>query len=382
MELGFSHAYHLNISLLPWEKQCFADRLDKTFTLMKATGATSFRPHIPWNSVEPVIESLHIKISDVTDRLVDKYVAGKMDNCAPGGNDIFWEETDLIMNKMVEHGINPFICLGVAYFSQLPLFETNKYIVRFNPSNVTLESYLARLYLHTRAVVRRYKSICKRWQLENEINGAGIHTFLGWRKGYVWFSRSVQTRVIEIIHRAVKQEDPEAITAHNFMIPLNTIPYLYTYKSQLKKWDKYMDIVGVDPYPNFMNGDLKNTEKEFNRIIKEVKDQGVTKPIYIMETGYSAKPAIRGFSEERQKEYYETALNVAEMNKIKSLYFYCFTSQEGAPGAEWCSDKETNDIQDWWGLIRADGTKRPAYDFLVNRAQALQQDKAPASSIK
>jgi len=372
MELGFAHAYHLPLSLLPWDGRSFAERLDKSFTLMRAAGATSFRPHIPWNSVEPVIKSPLIKVADVTDYLVDRYIAGEVANHSPGERAIFWDENDLLMDKMAEHGINPFVCLGVAYFAQLPLVEIKNGLTRFNPSHIPLENYLGHLYLHTRAVVRRYKSKCKRWQLENEINGAGIHAALGWRKGYIWFSRSVQTKVLEIIHRAVRQEDPEAVTCHNFMIPLKTVPYFYTYKNQLRMWDKYLDVVGIDPYPNFMQGLPLEVEKEFNKIIGEVKAMGVNKPIYIMETGYPARPGARGFSEENQKEYYAQALDVAERNKIHSLFFYCFTSQEGSPGAEWCSDKQTNDIQDWWGLIRADGTARPAYDFLVDRAQATR----------
>ncbi|HOL18210.1 MAG TPA: hypothetical protein PLY40_08010, partial [Bacillota bacterium] len=49
------------------------------------------------------------------------------------------------------------------------------------------------------------------------------------------------------------------------------------------------------------------------------------------------------------------------------VFIYCFSSQEGAPGNEWHRQRRILDVEDWWGVVRADGSTRPAYDYLVER---------------
>ncbi len=52
--------------------------------------------------------------------------------------------------------------------------------------------------------------------------------------------------------------------------------------------------------------------------------------------------------------------------KLDGVFIYCFVSQEGAPGNEW-HERRFNDIEEWWGFFRSDGTPLPAYDYLVER---------------
>jgi hypothetical protein len=359
LNLGFSHAYHLPLSWLPGDLGSFGERLDTGFNWLQAAGAEWFRPHIPWNSVEPLVTDLSLRPADVNEERIGCYLEG--------GAGIHWAESDLLVGKMAEHGIRPHLVLGAGYDSQLPLVERNRQVRRFTPAHIPLPTYLARLALHARAVVRRYKGVCHDWQVENEINGAGIHAYLGWREGFGWFSHGLQQAIVETLVQAVKEEDPAARVSHNFMIPLNPIPYFYTYLDQLRRWYPLLDIVGVDPYPNFFNGQPIQVAKTFRPLVEQVREVVGNRPVYLLETGYPVRPEARGFSEVNQAEYFRQCLEFAEEQRIPGLFFYCFCSQEGRPGHEWCRSK--SDVQDWWGLVRADGSLRPAYADLVKRHQ-------------
>ncbi len=362
MEFGFAHCYHLHLSLLPFDTGSFETRLDKAYAMMKKAGATFFRPHIHWNRVEPFIYRPGLRVEDVTEEMIEAYAAGAWEG-------VFWDETDMMINKMLEHGIKPFLCLGAGYLHQLPMFESKKNILPFNPSYIHPEIYLGHLYLHARASVRRYKDRCRHWQLENELNEAGETTVvMKWRRGLKWFSRRFQLALMETLHRAVKKEDPGSLTSHNVCgMGYKVIPGLYDWKRDMKLWDKYMDIVGFDPFPNYLSGDPITIGKVVSKIMRDLKKMNLGKPIYILEDGYPVKPAGKGFSEERQVQYYRELLETCEETGVDGVFIYCFSSQEGAPGNEWHRQRRILDVEDWWGVVRADGSTRPAYDYLVER---------------
>lgn len=367
MEFGFAHCYHLHLSMLPFHPGSFAERMDKACGMMKAAGATFFRPHIHWNRVEPFIEKPGLKVREVTEAMIEEYAAGEKKG-------VFWDETDLMVDKMLEHGIRPFLCLGAGYLHQLPMFESKGHVRPFNPSNVDRGAYLGRLYLHARAAVRRYKGRCRHWQLENELNEAGeTAVVMGWRQGLKWFSKSLQLAIMDTLHRAVKEEDPAALTSHNVCgMEFKFIPYLYDWRNDLRQWNKYMDIIGFDPFPNYLSGEPIKIGKAVSQIVKEIKKVDSGKPVYILEDGYPVKPAGKGFSEEGQVTYYRELLKACAENGVDGLFIYCFSSQEGAPGNEWHRRKRMLDVEDWWGVVRADGSTRPAYDFLVERHRIKQ----------
>jgi hypothetical protein len=360
MDFGFSHCYHLHLSLFPWEDLSFTGRLDKAYGLMKRAGAVSFRPHVHWNRVEPLIKPPFPGVADITSAMVDRYVEG--------GAGIFWEETDIMINKMIEHGLDPFLCLGAGYLHQMPLVSAGRHIVRFDHYSIPAEAYLGRLSLHARAVVRRYKDRCRRWQLENELNeAAGTFVLLRWRLGIRWLFPSFLNMVMAVLHDAVKKEDPRALTSHNMSMSFKIIPHLYSWYKDILSWNKYMDIIGFDPFPNYIKGEPIKIGITLQKIAGKLRALGLNKPLYVLEDGYPAMPFARGFSEENQKLYYGELLDAAERIGLEGVFAYCFSSQEGSPGNEWHKRMKIQDIEDWWGLFRADGTPRPAYDFLLER---------------
>ncbi len=360
MDFGFSHCYHLHLSLFPWETSSFPERLTKAYTLMKQAGATSFRPHVHWNRVEPMILNPGLRVQDVTESMIAEYAEGR-----PG---VFWDETDLMVDGMVRAGIDPFLCLGAAFYHQVPLVSAGNHVVRFDGNAISNDVYLGHLFLHARAVVRRYRDRCTRWQLENELNEAvGTLLILKWRNGRRWLSARFRTRLMELLHQAVKAEDKGARTSHNYSMGFRKIPGLYDWISDVSRWDRYVDIIGFDPFPNYLAGNPIGIEGAVRKLTRRIRRLGLRKPIYILEDGYPVKPEGKGFSEENQRRYMEELLDVAQDEKLDGVFVYCFVSQEGAPGNEWHKLRRFNDIEDWWGLFRSDGTPRPAYDYLVER---------------
>jgi hypothetical protein len=360
MDFGFSHCYHLHLSLFPWETTSFSERLAKAYGLMRRAGATSFRPHVHWNRVEPVITDPGLRVQEVTERMIAEYAGGK--------EGVFWDETDMMVEGMVHAGINPFLCLGAGYLHQMPLVRLGRNVVKFDDPRVPDDVYLGHLYLHARAVVRRYKDRCRRWQLENELNEtAAALLVLKWRSGRRWLSGRFKTRLVELLHGAVKREDTGAMTSHNYAMGQEMVPFLFDWVRAAARWDRFIDIIGFDPFPNYMRGDPIRIGESVSSNMKRVRALGSGKPVYILEDGYPVMPAARGFSEEGQRRYVGELLNAAEREKIDGVFIYCFVSQEGAPGNEWHKVRRFNDIEDWWGLFRSDGTPRPAYQYLVDR---------------
>ena len=87
MELGFAHFYHLDLSLLPFDPSSLESRLSRAFSMMRKAGVQSFRPHVHWNEVEPVVLDPGLTRADLTDAHVAEY--------AEGTQGITWEKTDL-----------------------------------------------------------------------------------------------------------------------------------------------------------------------------------------------------------------------------------------------------------------------------------------------
>ena len=360
MDFGFSHCYHLHLSLLPWHTGSFSEKLAIAYKMMREAGATSFRPHVHWNRVQPLIFNPELTVRDVTDGMIEEYVSGT--------KGVYWEETDLMVKNMVSAGINPFLCLAAAYQHQVPLAQYRGAIVRMDDGPISNQWYLGSIYLHARAVVRRYKGYCKRWQLENELNGAVSQRILyRWRKGNRWLSGKFREELMDVLYNAVKEEDPDAQTAHNFCFDFSTLQLSFDWRKPIRPWSRYIDIIGYDPFPNYLKGNPIKIRDEMKRGVDLIRSLGYDKRLYILEDGIPVLPAKNGFSEQVQADYIKELLDAAEENKLDGVFYYCFSSQEGAPGSEWHKTLPMHVVEDWWGLIRSDGTSRPAYDYLVKR---------------
>jgi len=352
LRLGCGHMNFFN-SLYPWQREwSIRQRIDQAIADLKELGANAWRPWIHWGVVEPVIAQPLLRLSDITDERVEQYARDETKG---------WSDYDHLVRACSAAGIDLHLVIGGGYYFALPLFEHATSGLKFLPSVVGREHYLAHLYLHVRAVVRRYRGRIKLWQLENELNGAGeTKTFAHWRLGRHWWNWSFLTDIMETLHQAVKTEDEQALVSHNFVTDFRRIPGLTHWKLDIKRWMHLVDIVGVDSYPDYLLG-YWTRGAAVARIAAAAKEISSDKPVMILEAGYPTAPSYRGFSEERQVRYLEAAIPACFEAGADGYYYYNLVSPEGQ--MRWFQGETLFEkIEPYWGLVRGDGTRKRGFE--------------------
>jgi len=356
---GFSHCAFFD-TWYPWTGGSFESRLERLVGDLVESGANSWRPQIHWHQVERTPYAGPLTPDDVTAGDVEEY-----------SDSADWSKYDRMVDALVEAGIVPHLVVGAAYDFQLPAAVAGGQLVRATPDAVGRDRYLARLYLHSRAVARRYRGKVRIWQLENELNAAGETMLLvRWRSGRAWLDFGFLTAVIEVISRAVAEEDPGALRSHNFQAQWRLIPGIYHWHIDVEKWLGLLDVVGVDAYPNYVIG-WPSMGSRVGRKVKEAVELSGGRPVMVLESGYPVKPRHRGMSEGRQAEFVRDAIaSTVEAGGV-GYYYYMICSPEGYPVEGPWSNRYFQSIEPWWGLVRTDDTKRPAFF-------AFQEAVAPA----
>jgi len=352
ISLGFSHMNFFH-SLYPWQRDwTIRQRLDQAMADMKELGANAWRPWVHWCMVEPVIRQPLLRLEEVTDERVEQYARDESRG---------WADYDHLVQASAAAGIELHLVLGGGYHFALPWFEHLTSGMKFLPSVVGREHYLAHLYLHARAVVRRYREHITLWQIENELNGAGeTKSFVRWRLGKLWWNWSFLTAIMETLYKAVKTESDRALVSHNFVTDFRRLPGLLDWKKDIRRWMNLVDIVGVDRYPDYVLGHWSRGAA-VARTVEKTMDLAGDKPVMVLEAGYPTAPSYRGFSEERQARYIETAIESSFKAGAQGYYYYNLVSPEGQ--MRWFQGETLFEkIEPWWGLIRADGTRKPAFE--------------------
>lgn len=358
--VGFSHcAFH--DSWYPWSGGTFDERLARLVDDLVDSGANSFRPHIHWRQVEQQTVSAPRTPGDVTGAMVGEYARGR-----PG---VDWCRYDMMIDSLVDAGIEPHVVLGAAYDFQVPVLGPGDGRTLAVPDNLGRDRYLAQVHLHARAAVRRYRGRVKLWQLENELNVAGeTMLFFRWRSGRSWLDRGFLTALIEVLSCAVRQEDPAALTSHNFHTDIRLVKGIYDWRDDVGLWLPFIDVVGVDSYPNYIFGWPSRGHAVGNKVREAVRVSG-GRPVMVLESGYPVRPRYRGFNEARQAEYAKDAPASAREAGAGGFYYYEICSPEGyAVDGPW-SDLFLQSVEPWWGMVRSDDSRRPAW-FAYKRAMA------------
>ena len=357
---GFSHCAFFD-SWYPWTGGTFDERLARLTGDLADSGASSFRPHIHWRQVEPLLVGSLRTSGDVTGEMVGEYAAG-----GPG---VDWGGYDRMIGSLVDAGIEPHIVLGAAYDFQVPFLETGDERALAVPDRLGRDRFLAHAYLHARAAVRRYRDRVHLWQLENELNVAGeTMLFFRWRSGRSWLDRGFQTALMETLARAVREEDPAALTSHNFHTDIRVIKGIYDWRKDVRGWLPFIDVVGVDSYPNYLLGWPPRGRAVGKKVAEAVEVSG-GRPVMVLESGYPVRPRYRGFNEARQAEYAQDALLSALEAGARGFYYYVMCSPEGYPVQGPWSNRFLQSVEPWWGMVRRDDSRRPAW-FAYERAMA------------
>lgn len=134
---------------------------------------------------------------------------------------------------------------------------------------------------------------------------------------------------------------------------------MYNAVPDLNRW---FDAVSIHPF----SGDRSPRERDdpwgFSRI-EEIRDRLVAhgarrKPVWITEVGWSTCPDAEGcVSESRQASYYRSVYRLVRRRHryVRALYFYNDRDQRGA---------SSSNTEAWFGVVRADGSHKPAYRVL------------------
>jgi len=362
---GFSHCAFYD-SWYPWSGGTFQQRLERLTADLVDSGADSFRPHIHWRQVEPVLVTSLRTPGDVTEEMVGEYAAG-----GPG---VDWGRYDPMIDSLVDAGIEPHIVLGAAYDFQVPLLGPDAGCALAGPDSLGHDRYLAHVHLHARAAVRRYRDRVHIWQLENELNVAGeTMLFFRWRRGRSWMDRGFLTALIEVLSRAVHMEDSNALASHNFHTDIKVVKGIYDWRKDVIRWLPFIDVVGVDGYPNYISGWPSRGHMVGKKVREAVRVSG-GRPVMVLESGYPVRPRYRGFNEARQAEYARDGLTSAREAGARGFYYYVICSPEGyAVDGPW-SDRFLQSVEPWWGMVRSDDSRRPAW-FAYKRAMANAREK-------
>lgn len=358
------------------------------------------RGDIALNQVIPVIEDPTLTLDDVQNSpwMIDDL----LDNAD-------WSGVDAQLRPMAEAGIDLFAVLGEGWIGTYASIDGED----ATPDRLGADTYLAYIYLYSRAVVERYDGdgykdadgiVIKHWQIENELNQAMFTTLYGWREPTglegltsLWADWDFLTSLLYTLNRAVHESDPSAVTTQNLHTDIppeyNRLFRTPGWPDAAYQWRNYMDVMGFDAYPNYYYADPIQSDTVGDRVDLLHRISG--KPVIIMETGYPSGPPELGYSEEKQAQYLEAAVHSAvDAGAIGYLHFKLTSSDQ--PTIE-LTDQDKKDmavlgrlfenghivallgwtarhaeeiphlievlqaVEPYWGLVDTAGNRKPAF---------------------
>ena len=369
-------------------------------------GVPWMRTSLSWRSVEPEIEVLELTRADVDadPGMIGEYIASHN-----------WVPFDSLLGEVIANGIKPFAIVGSGFDGSHPTYQGEK----ATPDRLGRENYLGHIYLHVRAVVERYDGdgvldapgdlVVKYWQTENELNQAFFTAMWGWRApeflealGCAWQDWSFVTEVLKTLRKAVKTEDPEALTTTNIHTDVhpnfNRLMMQPTWQEAIVDWRDHMDILSFDAYPNYYLPEPVKGER-LGELVAIVDELGCGRPVVVMETGYPGGPAERGYSEDFQAAYIREAYDAVvgaggagfflfgvktgeahgteiteedlavleaigpafEQGEALKLFLYALRH------IEYLDDHFLDvlkTVEPYWGLVHKDGTHKPGWDVV------------------
>lgn len=375
------------------------------------------RPTLSWANIEP---NVHL---EGTTRADVQSAARVSDYLATHDFRVF----DARLHEMTDAGIEPIPIVGHGYAMTMPMMGD----VRVSPDTLGREEYLARQYLVTRATVERYDGDgvddepthlrVRIWQTENELNQAFLAAMLGQRDpvrldalSSLWRRWDFLTELLQTLRKAVLDADPTALTTQNFHTDIheniNRSFSLPAWRDAIRMWRDQMDIVSFDAYPNYYSATPLRAH-EIETRTREIRELADGRPVILMETGYASGPSDLAFTEENQAAYMREAFDAAvRANAIGFFWFGTQTSEstdvaitpddmmsvsniarafDEGDVATLTSYIATSDdggdhladvigsVEAFAGLLRADGTPKPAFETLATIATEIDAIAIP-----
>lgn len=384
---------------------------------------------IGWNRIGIPLSQLTPELIEPGLRLKD--VMGNEEKVRELSSRANWEASDQRIRSLLAHSIRPVPIVGHGYKQ----FYAKVNGQSAHPDRIGRDHYLAQMYWSVRATVERYDGdgvddapgiVIKVWQLENELNQAGLTAGWGWReptwiRGLVsaWNDWGFLTRLLKTLHQAVMDADPEALTFMNFHtdVPdnISRLVGARPWLQAVQQWKGYMEIIGFDAYPNYYSPDPVRGAVigERARLIKEATNM----PVWVIETDYPAGPAERGFTPEKQAEFLRTSFDAARAAGVDGYFkFYMIGSDShdteiteqdlenlAAIVPLWENGK-TLKLLDWgilhagyvnshfldvvktvegyWGMVSPPGEKKPAFQVMRDIADEVAAQNREKDSLQ
>ena len=250
-----------------------------------------------------------------------------------------WSRSDRRIADRLAHGLRPIPIVGHGYKQ----FYARVHGKPATPDRLGRDHYLAQMYWSVRATVERYDGdgiddapgglVIKVWQLENELNQAGLTAAWGWREpagvaglDSAWSDWRFLTRLLETLHRAVKDADPEALTFMNFHtdVPakISRIGGAPGWLEAVRQWRDDMEIIGFDAYPNYYVADPVRG-KQVGEVVRMIREAAPGMPVWGVEIDYPAGPAERGFSPEKQAQFLRESYVAARAEGAGGYFKFC-----------------------------------------------------------
>ena len=295
-----------------------------------------------WDLIEREIFEPFFTVEEVTEEMIKKYSSGEQVG-------IDWTSTDEHLEKYDQLRI--VMGVGSGLKSEMPLLDGTK----ITPDRIGRAHYLGQLYLHTRSVVRRYKSKVIGWQIENEPNIAPELNILGHRDGDSWKDADFMTEVLAVLEKAVRAEiiDTDAWVTINFNLDVED------YESDIKKWLPFVDVVGLDTYQDYFTFDpIIAVDTIINRV-ERIRKFSEEKPVMLLEVGYASAPTSLGFSEANQNVFIDSLYSRLDKSKTCGAFYFKHTTPE-VDGTIFFSHRN------YRGLMRLDGNTKESWNTIKN----------------
>ena len=337
---GFSHAVRPE-SIYIWSGASYEEKLDRMLGDFHQVGVGWYRPYIIWGDVDPLLEQPELSLDEITDDLVRAY--------AFEDEDKDWSKYDLLMDKMDTGGISLFLVIAAGFTWELPRVDDGTdATVAALPDTIGYDNYIAQACLHAKAAVARYKDTVGVWVTEAELNMAGPTVLWGWRDGEAWWDWNFTTALLQTLSDCVHDADPTARVTMNFHTDV-------LWKSHVRDWAPFLDIVSLDAFPNYFISDPVRGHVVGRRVV-ETLSLGIGKPVVIQETSYPTGVSYMDFSEGKQAQYIADAARAVYEAGGSGYFHFKLSAAEELGGGLWYHEAESR-----YGLVHTDDTYKPGF---------------------
>ena len=370
-----------------------ATALDDQIAALRELGVEYAKYWLPWDSVEPILAAYDAdtdtfgaivagSVSDLSEALllahpdwIDEYAFPD----APGSafaNLVDWSATDRLVARLNAAGLSPFPLIADAttapWVADSPAAGATRARIAPEPlgwqgstdvaahrspyRGVGQATYLAHVRLHAAALARRYGDDLdglrvRWWNTENELNWASVHVDVaGWRTGDAWSNADFLTELLRVLHEGLKSGDPDARTTMNLNV------HDARWLEALKRWGPFMDAVSLGAYPNYVFAEPVLDHILSNAVAEAVATVDDAKPVYVLETGYPSGPATKGWNETLQDEYLRGSVEGTIAGGGAGYLYFKLDDAEHE-----FADDDVKRVENHWGLVRVDGTRKPSY---------------------